>query len=217
LFAWLLLSERPHLSALIGVGVGFAGVCLMVLSGTGSIDPFGLLASLAAMTMSSAGYILAKKWNSQVDVISSTTWQLIGGALVLLPVAAVTEGGPPDLAGPALLGFAYVSIVATALAFVAWFTGLRHLPASTVGLIGLLNPVTGVLLGHLLATETLGARQVVGLALVLIGVVVGRRRGTTATPRPGARDRERTPAGTPRRIPHPNPRASCTGSVHRTS
>jgi len=42
-----------------------------------------------------------------------------------------------------------VSLVATALAYLAWFTGLQRLPAATVGLIGLLNPVTGVLLGTL--------------------------------------------------------------------
>jgi probable blue pigment (indigoidine) exporter len=172
-FAWLILAERPRLLALTGVGVGFAGVCLMVLSGGRPIDPLGLLASFAAMAMSSAGYVLAKRWNRSVDVLSSTAWQLIGGGLVLLPFAVLAEGRPPLLDGPALLGFGYVSVIATALAFAAWFTGLRHLRAGTVGLIGLLNPVTGVLLGHFLAAESLGARQMFGLALVLIGVVVG--------------------------------------------
>jgi probable blue pigment (indigoidine) exporter len=61
--------------------------------------------------------------------------------------------------------------VATALAFACWFGGLRHLDAGTVGLIGLLNPVTGVLLGTLLASETLGARQLAGIALVFAGIL----------------------------------------------
>lgn len=177
LFAWLLLSERPRLNALIGVMMGFAGVCLMVLSGAQAIDPVGLLASVTAMAISSIGYILAKKWTDQVDVLAATAWQLIGGGLVLLPFALFIEGNPPALSGRALLGFGYVSIVATAVAFAAWFTGLRHLRAGTVGLIGLLNPVTGVLLGHFLAGEDFGTRQGVGLGLVLIGVVVGRRHG----------------------------------------
>ena len=71
--------------------------------------------------------------------------------------------------------FLYVSVVATAGAFVAWFSGLRHLPAGTVGLIGLLNPVTGALLGTVVAAEVLTARQLGGLALVLTGVVIGAR------------------------------------------
>jgi probable blue pigment (indigoidine) exporter len=200
LFAWLLLSERPRLGALIGVGVGFGGVCLMVLSGTQSIDPLGLLASLAAMAISSAGYILAKKWTNQVDVLSSTAWQLVGGGLVLLPFAFLTEGHPPPLDSRALLGFAYVSIVATALAFAAWFTGLRHLRAGTVGLIGLLNPVTGVLLGHFLASEGFGARQGIGLALVLAGVVVGRRHGSAG--RIERSPHRRQAKNFPRQTPH---------------
>ena len=60
-----------------------------------------------------------------------------------------------------------------ALAFAAWFAGLRHLPAGTVGLIGLLNPVTGVLLGTAVAGEVLTVQQLCGLVLVLVGVVLG--------------------------------------------
>jgi len=67
-----------------------------------------------------------------------------------------------------------VTVIATAVAFVAWFGGLSHLPASTVGLIGLLNPVTGVLLGTLLAGELLSWRQALGIALVLAGIMAGR-------------------------------------------
>lgn len=65
-------------------------------------------------------------------------------------------------------------MVATALAFAAWFAGLRHLPAATVGLVGLLNPVTGVLLGTVIAGEVLTVRQLCGLVLVLAGVLLGR-------------------------------------------
>jgi probable blue pigment (indigoidine) exporter len=73
-----------------------------------------------------------------------------------------------------VLGFAFVSIVATALAFACWFSGLRHLNAGTVGLVGLLNPVTGVLLGSLAAGDALTSRQSVGLALVVVGVLIGQ-------------------------------------------
>ncbi|MFS8477675.1 MAG: DMT family transporter [Micromonosporaceae bacterium] len=71
-------------------------------------------------------------------------------------------------------------LVATALAFAAWFTGLRHLSAGTVGLIGLLNPVTGVLLGTAIAGERLATHQVYGLALVFLGILLGQP--VTASP-----------------------------------
>jgi probable blue pigment (indigoidine) exporter len=73
-----------------------------------------------------------------------------------------------------MLAFGYVTVVATALAFAAWFTGLRHLSAGTVGLIGLLNPITGVLLGTMIADETLTAHQICGLALVFLGILLGQ-------------------------------------------
>jgi probable blue pigment (indigoidine) exporter len=109
-----------------------------------------------------------------VDLVASTAWQLLAGGVLLLPVALAVEGAPPALDAPALVGFAYVTVLATGVAFVAWFAGLRHLPAGTVGLIGLLNPVTGVALGALVAGEALTARQLIGLAIVLAGIAVGR-------------------------------------------
>lgn len=174
LIAWALLAERPRLPHLAGAAAGIGGVALMLTTGATSADPLGVLASVAAMLMSSYGYILAKRWGRDVPVLASTSWQLIAGGLLLIPLAVAVEGAPPALDAPAALGFGYVTTVATALAFAAWFTGLRHLPAASVGLVGLLNPVTGVLLGTLVAGESFTARQLLGLALVLGGILAGR-------------------------------------------
>lgn len=174
LIAWALVAERPRPLPLLGAAAGIGGVCLMLLTGTVSADIRGVLASVAALLMSSLGYVLTKRWGAGTDVLASTSWQLIAGGLLLLPLAAAVEGAPPALDGPAVLGFGYVTVVATALAFAAWFAGLRHLPAATVGLVGLLNPVTGVLLGTMIAGEPLTLRQICGLVLVLAGILLGR-------------------------------------------
>jgi probable blue pigment (indigoidine) exporter len=171
MFAWLLLGVPPRARQLAGAGVGLAGVALLLFTGAVAVDLRGVLASIAAMGMSSLGYILTKKWSDGVDILSLTAWQLVAGAIVLLPVAVIVEQ-PPRLDHQALLGFAYVTVVATALAFAAWFAGLRHLDAGTVGLVGLLNPVTGVLLGTAIAAEALSLRQLCGLALVLAGILL---------------------------------------------
>ncbi len=173
LIAWALLAERPRAAHLVGAAVGIGGVCLMLLGGTAGADPVGVAASAGAMLMSSLGYVLAKRWGAGVDVLASTCWQLIAGGLLLLPFAASTEGAPPALGARAVLGFGYVTVIATALAFATWFAALRHLPAATVGLVGLLNPVTGVLLGTAVAHDPLTWRQLAGLPLVLAGVLLG--------------------------------------------
>jgi probable blue pigment (indigoidine) exporter len=194
-FAWAALSERPRAIRVLGALIGIAGVALMLLDGTGAVSATGVLASVAAMTMSSLGYVLAKRWSADVDVFSLTAWQLIAGGLILVPAALAVEGAPPALDGPALLGFGYVTVLATAVAFAAWFTGLRHLGAGTVGLVGLLNPVTGVLLGTAVAGERLAPHQVGGLVLLLAGILLGqpvlaerRNRTCETTARPATVD-----------------------------
>ncbi|MGY1501060.1 DMT family transporter [Streptomyces sp. QTS52] len=178
--AWPLVSERPRPAHLAGAVIGLAGVCLMLLAGAGATSVPGILAAAAAVLVSSFGHILTKRWTGDADMIATTAWQLTAGGLLLLPVAVVMEGAPPALPPPTLLAFCYVALVATALAFTVWFTGLRHLPAGTVGLIGLLNPVTGVLFGTALAGEVLTIQQLCGLALVLAGVTLGRPRRADA-------------------------------------
>ncbi|VEH28757.1 Uncharacterized inner membrane transporter yiJE [Cellulomonas fimi] len=174
LVAWALLAQKPRALGLAGAGLGVVGVAAMLLTGGGEIQPLGVAASVAAMLMSSLGFVLATRWAGGVDVVSSTAWQLVAGGLVLVPFAVAVEGGPPPLDARALLGFAYVSLVATAVAYLAWFTGLRRLPAGTVGLVGLLNPVAGVLVGVAVAGERLGPLQVAGLVVVLLGVLLGQ-------------------------------------------
>ncbi|MFD7622980.1 EamA family transporter [Streptomyces sp. NPDC059802] len=188
LIAWPLLSERPRTAHLAGAAVGFGGVCLMLLTGVEGVSVPGVLAAAAAMLVSSFGHILAKRWSGGADVLASTAWQLTAGGVFLLPVAAAVEGPPPALSPSTLLAFGYVALVATALAFAAWFTGLRHLPAGTVGLIGLLNPVTGVLLGTAVAGEVVTVQQLCGLVLVVAGVVLGQPE------RAGRRDSSQTPS-----------------------
>ena len=173
LFAWGMLRQKPRMVAVLGALVGLIGVAVMLGFGGGPVDLWGVVVSLGAMVASSFGYILTSRWGSDIPAVTMSSWQLIGGSVLLIPVAVLVEGAPPTLTPASALGFLYVSVVATALAYVAWFTGLRRLPAGVVGVVGLLNPVTGVLLGVALAGEAFGLSQGIGLALVLGGVALG--------------------------------------------
>lgn len=188
LLAWPLLGERPKRWPLFGAALGFLGVAIMVFDGQSRISMLGILLSLTAMGISSLGFILAKKWSSGQPIVDTTAWQLVAGGLLLLPFAWLIQGPPPALDSQAVLGFGYLSVVATAIAFLAWFSGLRHLPSGTVGLLGLLNPVAGVILGTLLAAESLGIQSLGGMALVLCGVLLGLL-ANRAQPRTSPRDR----------------------------
>ncbi|MBD0669685.1 EamA family transporter [Streptomyces sp. CBMA156] len=182
LTAWALAGQRPRRAHLAGAVVGLAGVALALPGPGGGIGWTGLAASAAAMLVSSVGYVLAARWREGADPLAATAWQLTAGGLVLLPPAVLVEGAPPAVDGPTLLAFGYTTVIATALAFACWFAGLRHLPAATVGLLGLLNPLTGVLLGTALDGDPFGARQAAGLALVAAGILLGRPRARAAEP-----------------------------------
>lgn len=190
--AWPLLAQRPRWLSVAGVALGVVGVAAMLLTGASAPDPRGVVASVVAMLMSSLGFVLSTRWSADVPVLPLTAWQLLGGAVVLVPVAAVVEGAPPRLDGTEVAAFAFLSLVATALAYVCWFAGLARLEAGTVGLVGLLNPVTGALLGVVVAAERLTPLQVAGMLLVLGGIGLGasRRpadRGAGTAPSVGAR------------------------------
>lgn len=191
--AWLLIAEPPTRRLLAGAVAGILGVLLLVGGAGADLDRRGLAASATALAMSSAGAVLAKRWGDGTPLVATTAWQLLAGGLVLGAVAVGVEGAPPALTGSQVGGFAFTSLAATALAYLCWFAGLARLRATTVGTIGLLNPVTGVLLGVVVAGESLTLTQAGGIALVLTGILGGSRR---VSPTPAGRH---SPFGLPRR------------------
>lgn len=193
LLAWWWADEHPRPRALAGGLVGLAGVALLVRQAGFAADAVGVLAALGAVATSAVGFTLVRRWTPPTDLLTFTSWQLVAGGLVLLPAALLVEGAPPAVDGAALLGFAYLGIVGTGLAYVAWFTGVRRLGAGPTALIGLVNPVVGTLLGVAFAAEAFGPRQLAGMTMVLGGVLAGqpaavallrRRRRPAAEPTP---------------------------------
>lgn len=180
LLAWLLAGERPRLAAFLAGMLGIVGVVAIVAAPVNNISRLGILCSVAAMAMSSLGFILTKRWKAGEMIVATTAWQLLAGGTMALLAAVAFEGEPPAFSASAALSFGYISLIATALAFTAWFAGLARLGVSTVGLVGLLNPVTGVLLGTLLGREQLTVIQALGVALVLVAIYLGQRTRTSA-------------------------------------
>jgi probable blue pigment (indigoidine) exporter len=170
-FAWLWVAEKPSGQVLAGAVAGIVGVLLLVGGASGSIDPAGVAASAAALLLSSAGAVLTKRWADGTPLVALTAWQLTFGGLVLAGAAVAVEGAPPAVDAGGAAAFVYTALVATALANLCWFAGLTRLRATTVGVVGLLNPVTGVLLGALVANETFTGEQLAGIVLVLAGIL----------------------------------------------
>ncbi|WP_404869548.1 EamA family transporter [Kitasatospora griseola] len=179
-----LLGERFGRRALLAGTVGVFGVALVVLRATARLDAIGVLAGLAGAGAMAAGTVLTKRWGRPEGVgpLALTGWQLTAGGLLLLPVAALVEGAPPALGGTNLLGYGYLAVANTALAYWVWFRGIGRLPATSVAFLGLLSPVSAAVIGWAALGQSLNAVQLLGMALALGSTLLGQRSaGRAAT------------------------------------
>lgn len=172
-----MLTLRRVLTALAGL----VGVALLVLRAEARLDLVGVAAALGAAAVMAAGVVLTKRWGRPAPLLATTGWQLTAGGLLLAPVALLVEGpSPPDLTAANFVGFGYLSLVGTVVAYAVWFRGLQALPATEVTLLGLLSPVVATALGWLVPGQALTLGQLLGALVVLAALVTAQIRAAPA-------------------------------------
>lgn len=172
----LLLGQRPTVrNVLTGVVAAF-GVSLVVLKAAGALDAVGVLAALAATASMSAGTVLTKRWGRPdgVGPLALTGWQLTAGGLLIAPLALLVEGAPPVLDGRATVGYLYLALANTAVAYWLWFRGIGRLSATQVTFLGPLSPLTAAVVGWAALGQALTPVQLTGMALAFGATVVGQ-------------------------------------------
>ncbi len=179
--AWPVGGRRPRPRDLAVATVAALGVGLVVIRPGAGLDPVGVAAAVGANLSFALGVVLTKHFPPPSNRVAATGWQLVMGGLVLVPLTAVIEGAPPSLDGRALVGFAYLSLAGTALAFVLWFNGIRRLPAAAPPLLGLAAPVTGAVLGWAVLGQSLSPLQLTGFAVSIGAISYGASLQATAT------------------------------------
>jgi probable blue pigment (indigoidine) exporter len=175
-------GRRPPRAELIVAVIAAIGVALVVVRPGAGLDVVGVIAAIAANVSFAAGVVLTKRFPPPADRLASTGWQLLVGGVLLVPLTLLVEDPPPALGAGAIAGFAYLSLVATGLAFVVWFAGIRRLPTSAPPLLGLAAPVTGAALGWIVKGQSLSPLQLVGFAVTLGAIAQGARLGASPAP-----------------------------------
>ncbi|MDT0305652.1 EamA family transporter [Streptomyces sp. DSM 44917] len=178
-----LLKVRPTARTLYAGLIGVGGVALLVLRGNAAVDAAGLLAMVGATAAMALAVVLGKRWGRPdgVSLLAFTGWQLTAGGLVLAPLALAAEGLPAGITAGNALGYAYLGLIGTALAYALWFRGIERLPASSLAFLTLTNPLVATLAGLLLLGQTLTPGQLAGFALVVLGIVLGQGRPSART------------------------------------
>jgi probable blue pigment (indigoidine) exporter len=175
----LVAGRRPSRAEVVVGVIAAVGVALVVVRPGAGLDVVGVIAAVAANVSFAAGVVLTKRFPPPTDRLAATGWQLLVGGVLLVPLMLLVEGAPPALGARALGGFAYLSLVATGLAFVVWFAGIRRLPTSAPPLLGLAAPVTGAALGWIVKGQALSTLQLLGFAITLGAIAQGARLGAS--------------------------------------
>jgi drug/metabolite transporter (DMT)-like permease len=68
----------------------------------------------------------------------------------------------------------FMIVLGTIIPFFLLVSALRHLPATRVGIIAMLEPVGATIVAWAWLDESLGALQLVGAAIVLGGIVLAQ-------------------------------------------
>ncbi|TDK41360.1 EamA family transporter [Antarcticimicrobium luteum] len=167
------------LAALAGLG----GVSLLVLRGGAALDPLGVAAGLGGAASMAAGTVFSRKWQPPVPPLTFTAWQLTAGGLLLIPVALLTEPPLPTLSTENIGGMLYLGLIGAALTYLLWFRGIARIDPGALSMLGMMSPVTAVLLGWGLLGQALSPMQMAGAVTVLGSVWLGQRAARGPLPR----------------------------------
>ncbi|HLO76108.1 MAG TPA: EamA family transporter [Magnetospirillum sp.] len=177
LLGWPVLAMRPPAKALLAGAVGVAGVGLLALTPAARLDGVGVAAALIGAASMALGITLGRRWTPPASVMAYTSWQLVGGGLLLAPAAMWLEPPLPTLTLGQWAAYAYLGLIGAGLAYFLWFRGITRMPPSLVAPLGLLSPLCATVLGWAVAGQSLSAGQMAGAALVLGAVGLGTRAG----------------------------------------
>lgn len=172
-------GARPPGQVGVGLALGFAGVALLVnptdIAGARTLDPVGAGTIVAASLLWATGSVYSRYAPQPASHWLSAGMQMLGGGAVLMVLSAASgELTRLDWStvSPAAFGaWFYVA----ALGSVAYGCYLWLLKASTpakAATYAYVNPVIALLLGYLLAGETLTLWSLGSSALVVAGVLL---------------------------------------------
>jgi drug/metabolite transporter (DMT)-like permease len=183
LLSWLWLKKsRPNLKTILGIGVGFFGVWMLIngqttsgAGGYGSMQFFGTIAVMAAALSWATGSIYGLRAPVPKSSILTAGMQMFAGGLVLLLVSLISgEMFKFDIAqvsSNSVYGVIYLIIFGSLIGFTAYSWLLKNAQPAMVATYAYVNPIVAVFLGWLIAGESFTGQMLIG-ATVIVGSVV---------------------------------------------
>ncbi|QHP54147.1 EamA family transporter [Pectobacterium carotovorum subsp. carotovorum] len=167
---WAVDHRAPRLATLWSAIIGVVGMAILLLSPQTTFEPVGVAAALLGAVCMATGVWLTRRWQLDLPVLPLTGWQLFLGGLMLAPVAWVVDAPLPALTLSQYAAYIYLCLAGAVISYGLWFRGITRLPTIAVASLGLLSPLTAVVLGWVLLSQSMTGTAFLGLAIVLASV-----------------------------------------------
>jgi probable blue pigment (indigoidine) exporter len=164
---WFVDNRKPAQLALAASIVGVFGMAVLLLSPSSTWDLIGILAATIGAMLMTCGVFLARRWRTDMPLLAFTGWQLLIAGMLLAPFAWFIDPPLLTLTTKNLLGYGYLSLFGTTLAYVLWFNGIAKLSPVAVSSLGLLSPIAAVIIGWAILGQSITGFALLGLIAVL--------------------------------------------------
>jgi drug/metabolite transporter (DMT)-like permease len=169
---WAWRGERTSPLGVFGLIVGMAGVALIM--GTrvsGGADPAGIALCLIGATALAVATLSVRGASGSGNLLMIVGLQMLVGSVTLGVVSALTETPALTPSLPLLLAFLYQTFVPGLAATLIWFWLVGQIGAVRAATFHFLNPFFGVAIAALLLGERIEALDIVGVAVVMLGIL----------------------------------------------
>lgn len=173
-------GRRPSSWVMTGLGLGFAGLALLVgpqgLSGDGRINPVGAAVLISGSIAWAGGSVYSLRAPLPDSRLLATAMEMLtGGGLMFLAGLLTGEGTGFQLSAVSLrsaVSFVYLIIFGSLVGFTAYIWLLNATTPARASTYAYVNPVVAVFLGWFLAGEPLTMRTVLAAAVIISAVAV---------------------------------------------
>ena len=178
LFAAIIVSrlghERLEPRRMFGLGVGFAGVALLVGLDIEFTDLLAVAATIVVSLCYAIGPIIIDRKLKDVPAIGVITASLILATLIYAPFMPMLW--PEHFVAKAAWSVVGLGVLCTAGAFLVFFALIAEVGPARATVITYVNPAVALILGALVLDEHLTIGMAIGFPLVIAGSYLGTMR-----------------------------------------
>ncbi len=172
LAGWILFREKLGLVGIIGLFLGFGGVALIMGARlTEGVDALGVLYCAIGVLALTFATLALRGASSGGNLMMVIGLQMLVGSAVLSVVAVTTETPFVNLSWTLVAAFVYTTIIPGLTATWVWFLLVNRIGTTRAATFHFLNPVFGVAVAAVLLGEKLGPLDLIGVAIVTIGIL----------------------------------------------